>query len=85
MALRAAELCTGSTQLSMLNPGRGVPRDLVVLAVVVLRGVVLSLVVFPLLNGRRRGFLNNFTVSDHDIALADSSELCGSRIFLLRK
>jgi len=42
-------------------------------------------VVLPLLFGRRRGFLNLQIVSDHDIALADSSGLCESHIFLLGK
>jgi hypothetical protein len=46
--------------------------------------VVFPVVVLPLLCGRR-GFLNLHIVSEHDIALADSSGLCESHIVLLDK
>jgi hypothetical protein len=47
--------------------------------------VLLPVVVLSLLFSRRRGFLNLHIVSDHDIALADSSGLCESHLCLLGK
>jgi hypothetical protein len=45
----------------------------------------LPVVVLPLLFGRRRGSLNLHIISDRYIALAGSSGLCESHLFLLGK